>query len=105
MIGTALSHYRILEKLGQGGMGVVCRAEDTTLGLKVAIRMLPDECAADPEEVPSATSVGVSIAVAAEWGITPTSTLAGTGAQWSVKFLCYLTLSSAVQSDTNVRAG
>jgi len=51
MIGTSLGPYKIIEQLGAGGMGEVYLGEDTRLGRKVAIKVLPEEYAADPERL------------------------------------------------------
>ncbi len=51
MVGKTLGHYKILEPLGKGGMGEVYRARDTKLDRDVAIKVLPEDFAADPERL------------------------------------------------------
>ena len=51
MIGKTVGHYEITDKLGQGGMGEVYRAKDTVLGWQVAVKVLPDTFAGDPERL------------------------------------------------------
>ncbi len=51
MVGQTLSHYRIIEKIGEGGMGEVYRAEDTSLKREVAIKVLPDRFTQDPQRL------------------------------------------------------
>jgi TolB-like protein/Tfp pilus assembly protein PilF len=60
--GHVLSHYRLLEKLGEGGMGVVWKAVDVSLGREVALKLLPDSLAADAQKLARLESEAKTIA-------------------------------------------
>ena len=49
LIGQRVSHYRVVERIGAGGMGVLYKAEDTRLGRRVALKFVSDELSRDPE--------------------------------------------------------
>jgi eukaryotic-like serine/threonine-protein kinase len=58
VIGAVVTHYRILERLGEGGMGIVYEGEDVKLGRRVALKFLPEKLAKDREALAGCGKIG-----------------------------------------------
>ena len=68
--GSNLLHYRLVEQIGQGGMGVVWKAVDSTLGREVAIKVLPQAFADDPERLARCRRIRACLPMAAaSWSV------------------------------------